>query len=84
MCGSLVVRHEILGVGPKHRFILENPSGKQTQNEEMGRKQTKEKVIRLTQLSTDRLFTVIPKRATDQAQPTRGPLPEVPHPGILP
>lgn len=36
----------------------------------MGRKQTKEKVIRLTRLSCGGLFTVHPMRTTDQAKPT--------------
>lgn len=46
--GSLAVRHEILGVGPEHRFILQSRRGKHTQDEKMGRRrETKEKVIRL-------------------------------------
>lgn len=79
---SLVARHEILGVGPKHGFILQNQSGGQTQNDRMGgRKQTKEKVIRLTELSSDRLFTVNVRKATDGPNQPRGPLAMVPSPG---
>lgn len=55
-------------------------------NERMGRrKQTKEKAVRLTQLSCDRLFTVILTRTTDQAKPTPVVLwPEVPNPARPP
>lgn len=48
MDGGLVVRHEVLGVRPKHRFVLQNPGRKHT-NENVGRReQTREKVVRLT------------------------------------
>lgn len=30
MDGGLVVRHEVLGVRPKHRFVLRNPGRKHT------------------------------------------------------
>lgn len=44
-----MVRHEVLGVRPKHRFVLQNPGRKHT-NKNMGRrKQTREKVVRLTE-----------------------------------
>lgn len=57
--GSLAVRHEILRVGPKHRLVLQGQSGTQTRTREEGRrKQTREKVVRLTWLSRDGPITV--------------------------
>lgn len=38
LCGSLVVRHEILGVGPKHRLVLEGPA--KTNTTRRGKKKT--------------------------------------------
>lgn len=46
--GDLVVRHKVLGVGPKHRFILRDAETYNTETQKMGKgkRQTKEKVIR--------------------------------------
>lgn len=46
--GDLVVRHKVLGVGPKHRFVLQDAETYNTKNKKMGKgkRQTKEKVIR--------------------------------------
>lgn len=49
MDGGLVVRHEVLGVRPKHRFVLQNPGRKHTNKNVGRRKQTREKVVRLTE-----------------------------------
>lgn len=38
MDGGLVVRHEVLGVRPKHRFVLQNPGRKHKQ--ECGKEKT--------------------------------------------
>lgn len=46
----MVVRHKVLGVGPKHRFVLqeaETRHKKKTRKMGKGKRQTKEKVIRL-------------------------------------
>lgn len=47
MDGGLVVRHEVLGIRPKHRFVLQNPGSKHTHKNVGRRKQTREKVVRL-------------------------------------
>lgn len=48
MDGGLVVRHEVLGVRPKHRFVLQHPGRTHTHNKNAGRReQTREKVVRL-------------------------------------
>lgn len=46
--GDLVVRHKVLGVGPKHRFVLQDTETYNTKTRKTGKgkRQTKEKVIR--------------------------------------
>lgn len=46
--GDLVVRHKVLGVGPKHGLVLQDAEMDDTQTRKMGkgRRQTKEKEIR--------------------------------------
>jgi len=38
--GDLVVRHKVLGVGPKHRFVLQDAETYNTETRKMGKGKT--------------------------------------------
>lgn len=85
LCGSLVVRHEILGVGPKHRFILENPS-ENTHKRGDGKKKTDKRERLDYSAEPDRLVTAILRRPQTRPNVPRvlwpRPVPSLP-PSIL-
>ena len=45
LCGSLAVRHEVLGVGPKHRLILEMQAEDRHRTRRWGRNRQKRKQL---------------------------------------
>lgn len=74
--GSLVVRCEVLRVGPKHGLILQSQSGRQTHTRIWEGNRQEKKWLGQQWWSSDRLFTVSPAWDSPSGHP--------PSPGVSP